>query len=411
MRIAVFTSLYAPHAIGGAERMAQVQAEALAERGHSVQVLTLGDAGSGTARTTLNGVDVVRVGIENLYLPVTFDRATWAKVAWHARDVYNMAMARRARQWATELRPEIVVCHNIAGWSAAVWPAIKSLDLPLVQVLHDQYLRCVRSNMFKASRCETPCSSCRLMRLPHKRLSRLPDAVVGVSRYVTDSMVGAGYFRGVPIRTHIHNVSHIDTRSRSTPALGGAETVFGFMGLLNPGKGIELLLSAFLASAQPHWRLLVAGTGEARYVDQLRASYGDSRVEFLGRQEPGKFYPLLDATVVPSLLDEALGNVVFESMIHGRAVIASRRGGMPEMISDGISGLLFEPQNEGELARALQRFDAQIGSWRARNEDIKALAAPHYCDRDAWITRWETLLRNVASGNPHTGDAGRGISP
>jgi glycosyltransferase involved in cell wall biosynthesis len=409
VRIAIFTSLYAPHAIGGAERVAQVQAEALARRGHSVQVLTLGDAGSGSARTTLNGVDVVRVGIENLYLPVSLDRASWAKVAWHARDVYNTSMARRARSWLTELSPEVVVCHNIAGWSAAVWPAIKSLDLPLVQVLHDQYLRCIRSNMFKAARCATPCLSCRLMRLPHKPLSRCPDAVVGVSRYVTDSLVQAGYFRGVPLRTHIHNVSHLDTRSRSTPALSGAETVFGFMGLLNPGKGIELLLSAFLAAAQPHWRLLVAGAGEARYVEHLRAAYCDPRIQFLGRQDPLDFYLMLDATVVPSLLDEALGNVVFESMIHGRAVIGSRRGGIPEMVSDGISGLLFEPQNEGELARVLQGFGAQIAGWRARNPDIKALAAPYYCDRDAWIMRWEALL-HLASGKSD-GAAADGNSP
>jgi glycosyltransferase involved in cell wall biosynthesis len=396
MKIAIISSLYSPHAIGGAERVAQIQAETLAERGHSVHVLTLGAAGSPAERTSINGVDVARVPIENLYLPVPSDRATLMKVAWHGRDVYNRSMAGIARRSLAELRPQLVISHNIAGWSAAVWPAAKSLGLPLVHVLHDQYLRCVRSNMFKADRCATPCLSCQVMRLPHKRLSHLPDAVVGVSRYVLDSHVEAGYFHAVPRRTHIHNVSHIDTRARGTPALAGAETVFGFIGVLSPGKGIELLLAAFLAAAGPHWRLLVAGTGEAHYVRYLRATYSDPRIQFMGRQEPGDFYQMLDATVVPSLLDEALGNVVFESMIHGRGVIAARRGGIPEMVHDGVTGMLFEPQNEGELGRVLQRVSADVEGWRTRNPDIKAMTTPYYCDREAWIRRWEELFQNVA---------------
>lgn len=402
MRVVIITSLYADHAIGGAERVAQLQAEALAARGHSVHVLTLGHVASGTHRRRLNGVEVISVGIRNLYLPISFDRPAWAKVAWHAGDVCNIAMQRIARQWLAELRPDVVVCHNIAGWSAAVWPAVKSLGLPLVQVLHDQYVRCIRSNMFKAGRCESACVSCRIMRWPHKQLSRAPDAVVGVSRYVIDSCVDAGYFRDVPLRTHIHNVSHLDTREEPTPALSGSQVVFGFMGLLNQGKGIELLLSAFVAAAPSHWRLLVAGTGEEHYVQHLRSSYADERIRFLGRQDPGDFYLKLDATVVPSLLDEALGNVVFESMIHGRPVIASRRGGIPEMVREGFTGLLFEPRNDGELAGALRQFDAQVQSWRERHGEIKAAAAPFYCDREAWIVRWEALLRDVAcrSSNP-----------
>lgn len=405
MNIVLVAVMYAPYPGGGAERVVRTQAEGLAARGHTVHVLTLGEPGSGVVHTELDGVRVVRVGIRNLYYPGTGEPPTWARVAWHARDVANLGMARVAREQIAALAPDIVVCHNIAGWSAAVLPAIRSLRIPVVQVLHDQYLRCVRSNMFASQRCVSPCMSCSTMRLPHRRLSRLPDAVVGVSRFVLDSHVEAGYFRDVPLRTFIHNVSHLDTRGRSTPPRTGNEIVFGFIGGLTEIKGIEPLLSAFRASAQPHWRLGVAGTGESLYVERLRAAYADPRIAFLGRQDPADFFLDLDATVVPSVCDEALGNVVFESLIHGRPVIGARRGGIPELLEDGVSGLLFDPDGAGALGRALEDFARSIQLWRSRQAAIAADAAPRYCDRAAWITRWEGLLQDVLDRRKPSHDA------
>lgn len=398
MNIVIVATMYAPFPGGGAERVVRLQAETLAARGHAVHVLTLGEPGSGAVHAELEGVHVVRLGIRNLYYPGTCEPAMLTRVAWHARDFANLAMARAAREQVASLAPDIVVCHNIAGWSAAIWPALRSLRVPIVQVLHDQYLRCVRSTMFASDRCSSPCLSCRAMRLPHRRLSRVPDAVVGVSRFVLESHLDAGYFRDVPVRTFIHNVSHLDPRGRSMPPLAGPQIVFGFIGGLAAIKGIEPLLSAFRASARPDWRLRVAGTGESRYVEQLRAAHRDPRIEFLGRQDPADFFPGLDVTVVPSLCEEALGNVVFESLIHGRPVIASRRGGIPELVEDGDSGLLFEPEEEGAMARALESFAAYIELWRSRQGRIASRAIPIHCNRAAWTARWEALLQELVSG-------------
>ncbi|GAB2606146.1 glycosyltransferase family 4 protein [Ramlibacter solisilvae] len=402
MNIVIVASLYAPHGGGGAELVAQNQAEGFAARGHTVHVLTLGEPGSGTQHTTLNGVHVIRIGIRNLYLPFTSHPSAWTRVAWHTRDIYNAPAAQLACAQLAELRPDIVVCHNVYGWSAAIWRAIKSQGLPIVQVLHDQYLRCVRSNMFKDQRCVTPCASCRLVRLPHRGLSRLPDAVVGVSRYVIDSHIEDGFFQSVPVRTHIHNASHLDTRSRPTPPLDVPDIVYGFIGTLTANKGIEPLLSAFHSVARPHWRLRVAGTGPPGFVERLRADHADSRIEFLGRQDPASFYLGLDATVVPSLWNDTFPSVVFESLIHGRPVIGARRGGIPEIVEDGLSGILYEPDDTEGLEGALVRFAADIRGWRSRQAAIKALSAPRYCDREDWITRWESLCRQVIEDAPGT---------
>jgi glycosyltransferase involved in cell wall biosynthesis len=399
VNIVFLAAMYAPYVGGGAERVLRTQAEGLARRGHRVHVLTLGEPGSGVVHDEVDGVRMVRVAIRNFYHPGSAAPPSLARVAWHVRDAANPGMVRDAREQLAALRPDVVVCHNVFGWSAMVWRAVRALGVPLVQVLHDQYLRCVRSTLFDRHRCATPCLSCRIMRLPHRRWSRLPDAVVGASRFVLDAHVEAGYFRDVPVRTWIHNASHLDTRGQPARPRSGVDVVFGFIGTLAPNKGIEPLLATFRSQAASHWRLLVAGTGEVGFVERLRADHADGRIAFLGRQEAADFYLGLDATVVPSLWDDTLPSVVFESLIHGRPVIGSRRGGIPEMIDEGRSGLLYATEEPGALGRALASFAADLEGWRARQAAIKEQAASRYCDQDAWIARWETLLRQVIAAH------------
>jgi glycosyltransferase involved in cell wall biosynthesis len=68
---------------------------------------------------------------------------------------------------------------------------------------------------------------------------------------------------------------------------------------------------------------------------------------------PAAFYDSVDVTVVPSLWHEPLARVIFESFAHGVPVLASSRGGSPELVVPGRTGWLFDPSEEGALQRAL----------------------------------------------------------
>jgi glycosyltransferase involved in cell wall biosynthesis len=68
---------------------------------------------------------------------------------------------------------------------------------------------------------------------------------------------------------------------------------------------------------------------------------------------PAAFYESVDVTVVPSLWHEPLARVIFESFAHGVPVLASARGGSPELVVPGRTGWLFNPSEEGALARSL----------------------------------------------------------
>jgi colanic acid/amylovoran biosynthesis glycosyltransferase len=133
------------------------------------------------------------------------------------------------------------------------------------------------------------------------------------------------------------------------------------VGRLSPEKGHTGLLEAF-ASNSDHNILELVLVGDGPEADRLRALAGQlgisDRVRFAGRlSEPETLSEIAkaDILVLPSFM-EGLPIVLMEAMAMGTAVIASRVGGIPELVDDGESGLLFTPSNWDELASCIRRL-------------------------------------------------------
>lgn len=392
MKVAYVNTLYPPHIRGGAELILQAQVEAMAARGHDVRVLTIGpQPGPAEISESLRGVPVTRLGYRNRYFHTLGEAPPrLERLRWHWRDRHNELMAADAAAALRRWMPDVVCCHNLSGWSIALWRVLRELSLPSMQVLHDQYLLCPNSMMYRRERnCATQCTVCRVMRTRHRVASQQLDAVVGVSAFVLQRLRGAGFFDGVPVQEVLHNSS---PGALPPPKVARSASLrFGFIGTLAPAKGIELLLRAIISSDLPELRLLVAGRGETGYEAQLRARFQDPRIEFAGYMAPAQFYDSIDVCVVPSLWNDTLPSVVFEALGAGVPVVASRRGGIPEMVRDNVNGLLFEPDGTESLQRALRHCIEQpdrIVEW-ARHCRSSAAA---FFDMNAWARRHEDLL-------------------
>lgn len=141
--------------------------------------------------------------------------------------------------------------------------------------------------------------------------------------------------------------------------------VIGALGRLVHKKGFGHLLSAMqgVLGAVPEAYCVIGGEGDLRddltaQVDRLGVS---GRVLFAGhvdwRDTPG-YYAMCDVVVVPSVVDargnvDGLPNVLLEAMASGTAVVASRVGGIPEVVTDGEDGLLVTPGDANALVGAL----------------------------------------------------------
>ena len=127
-----------------------------------------------------------------------------------------------------------------------------------------------------------------------------------------------------------------------------------------PQKGFDILLRAYLQSGITSHDLLLAGDGPERAaLEQLaRDLKADGKVKFLGRAERSVAVSLFKGCsffVLPSRL-EPQGIVNLEAMACGKAVVAAKVGGVPEIVRDGETGLLFPGEDVAGLANALVRM-------------------------------------------------------
>jgi glycosyltransferase involved in cell wall biosynthesis len=156
---------------------------------------------------------------------------------------------------------------------------------------------------------------------------------------------------------------------RSAAGISPAAFVVGYAGRIDREKGLETLLSGFAKSLGSEGaKLLIAGQPVcprdadeplSEYLDELKAyarSLGIAEhVHWVGHiSDLPEFYSSCDVTVLPtSKFSEPFGRVLIESMLCETPVIGSRIGGIPEVLSGDFSKFLFEPENDGELARLL----------------------------------------------------------
>jgi glycosyltransferase involved in cell wall biosynthesis len=136
----------------------------------------------------------------------------------------------------------------------------------------------------------------------------------------------------------------------------------GFLGQLAPHKGVGVLIEAIRSLPGAPVRVRIYGDphSHAGYADELqRLSRGDPRITFHGAYRHEHVYDLLaalDAIVVPSVVYENSPLVIQEAQAAHVPVLASRLGGMRELVTDEHDGLLFEPGNPQDLARQLRRL-------------------------------------------------------
>ena len=337
-------TLYYPDIGGGAEIVLQAQAEGLRDNGYNIIILATKESGD-ISFDLVNDIKVYRAGIKNRYWPHKKETHNpLSKFLWHLKDRYNIEMMQYLQYVIDLEKPDLIICHNLTGWTIAVWDEAKRFNIPVFQVLHDQYLLCLSSNMFRNGKiCQKRCFICGMMRKKFAIKSLNVDAVIGVSKFILDKFIDNGYFLSSDQRVIYNRVRNDDNFSFNTNINTHKSLIIGYIGSLHVVKGVDILIKAF-RKTKIEAKLLIAGKGEATYEKYLKdLASSDKRITFLGYTNPYDFYPRIDLLVVPSVWNEPLGLIAIEACAHDIAVIASKRGGLPEIIKDGINGLIINP--------------------------------------------------------------------
>lgn len=205
----------------------------------------------------------------------------------------------------------------------------------------------------------------------HHAIPRLADRFIVISNFMRQRFIERGI---APQRLQVlYNPLDLND-FRPDPALRVSnraqlgyqddDIVAGFVGALHPGKGIFVWLQALdQAMAQnPRIRALWLGQGvaAAAFKQALAASPFAERHQHLGWQADLRpYYAAMDVLALPSIESDTFGRVLIEAQACGVPVLASRIGGLPEALQDGISGHLLTPGDVGAWRDALLALSTQ----------------------------------------------------
>lgn len=224
------------------------------------------------------------------------------------------------------------------------------------------------------------------------QLCRRLDGVEVVSQRLLDELPRSVVRRG--LAEVVHNGIVLDDYApgghragiRQSIGLPDAAPLLGVIGRLSLEKGVLEMVDAFalVAREAPETHLAFIGEGPLRGAVEarVREQQLSGRVHLLGHQSPVQpFYEALDILVSPSRT-EGLSNAILEALVMGRPVVATRVGGNPEILEDGVSGLMVEKERPADLAAAIVRVlkdaalrTALIAGGRARVESAFSFPA------------------------------------
>jgi glycosyltransferase involved in cell wall biosynthesis len=354
-KILIFSNLYYPNQHGGAEITTQLIAEGLNSNGLIVEVITTA-TDTKYSNKTVNGILVHYYPIRNLYSVADHNNQKWyKKIIWHILDSFNVFNFWGLLKLIDKIRPEIAITNCISGFSVIVWLILRLKKISVVHVIHDYYLLCFKCRMYeKNSNCKKRCIVCKILSVPPKIMSRFVTVVVGVSQFVLDSHLNNGYFKKSLHKIVIYNP--IKSQKIVVAKEKKTKPIFGFVGRLSREKGLEMLCDVFIKNSD--YILLIFGTTlNCQYLDKLYGKYDNfGNIHFMGKKSHLEIYSNIDVLIVPSLWNEPFGRIIPEAYEYGIPVIGSKRGGIPEIVINEKTGLIFNPDNKYELEECLNRF-------------------------------------------------------
>lgn len=371
LRVLLVTDSYPP-LTGGATFWSRGVAQAMSARGHTVEVATAWQPGS-PAREEDGGVLVRR------------HRDLGSRMRWISDDPYRHSpppfpdpeATLRLRRQIKDFRPDLV--HSYGWLTHSVAAALLGSSVPLLVSAQDYGNVCaLRTLVRHGETCSGPaaakCLECAAANYGTAKgvaavagifgsrplVRRKATAFHSISRYVAGVVDRDLRSAGTPIEivpNFIEDVAGKPVDERMLEELPETPFIL-FAGALRRVKGIAELCAAYERLENPP-PLVLAGppapdTPE-RFPDGVTVLPAVPHPTLMAIWERALF------GVFPSRWPEPLGNVVFEAMSRGRAVIGTRPGGHEDMIEDGRTGLLVTAGDVEELARAMSRLLADAG--------------------------------------------------
>ncbi|MGH7964310.1 MAG: glycosyltransferase family 4 protein [Candidatus Binatia bacterium] len=429
MRIVQVVQGLPPESLGGTEMYVSYLSRELMRRGHEVRVF------SRAADPHKEEYEVEDISLEGL--AVTRINNTLRHLDHFSQSYTNSEIARHFGAFLDAFSPQVVHFHHLMYLSTTCIQEVTRRRIPVVMTLHDYWLICQRGRFLKPDLSLCPgqndegCARCfahllegnlvpvyrrlkpmlstrswlkdRLRHLYgkyvtfrhpssqaleqiHRRMAHVQEVCREVTLFLAPSQFLRAQFLAFGIPAHKITYAECGLPLPEMPAerKGTASPlVFAYIGVMDPVKGVHLLVEAFQGITNAELRLYGGETDYAAYPDRERFLNQIDRsphIRLMGRYdncEIGRILSQVDVVIVPSIWYENAPLVIREAFLARKPVITANLGGMRELVQDEVTGLLFRPREVVDLRSKINRFIADpelVGRLAQNIPAVKSIA-------------------------------------
>jgi glycogen synthase len=366
LRVCLLSQAYPPEKFDGVGRSTQLLARGLAELGHEVHVITRGQAEQTVAS---EGTQVHRIVLRlNRYARYRHLAATYATLNY-SHAVHDKVRQLQRRHGIQLVDSPLWQVEGLVAERSGLLPVVVRPVTAIRQIAELQNNRDPDRRMLGDLE-QTLLERASFLAANSQATVKALTNVYQIPLSVPHEVLPYGIAPVPDAEVRVYDCS------RPSPPAGDSERrPLGvlFLGRLEKRKGIVDLLAAIpqVVAAVPYVRFTIAGADNSLY-DGFQARTGQTYPAWFAHQHPdmapyvqflggvsdeqlNQLYQSCDLFVAPSLY-ESFGLIYLEAMNYGKPVIGCRAGGIPEVVEDGVTGILVEPEAPQALAEAILRL-------------------------------------------------------
>jgi len=314
------------------------------------------------------------------------------------RRFYSFEARRKIRKLIQDFKPCIAHIHSIYHYlSPSILHELKKQNIPIVMSMHDYQLISPNLFLFHNEKIDETTKKYKFYKIFLKKTKKKSylasflymlqayfhlalqiykknvNLYVCPSKFMANKLIEYGINKNkitfLPHFTENNNFKILDQNAKDSK-----KPYFLYLGRLSEEKGLKILLKTF---NQLSYDLKIVGTGNFN----LSKWQNCKNIEFLGFKEKAELIKLIknaQAIILPSICYENCPLSILEAMAQGKPVIASRIGGIPELVEDGQTGYLFEPGNVEDLHQKIKLAVEHPEETKKMGERAKQIAKKVY---------------------------------
>jgi glycosyltransferase involved in cell wall biosynthesis len=354
MKIAVFSYCFAPYEFGGGERSTRLLSIGLSKLGHKILILSISPASNHIGYDNIDGLDVYRGKLDNLYYHPQCRPNVIMRTLWHAYNQSGFYAYRDFIKVLNRFSPDIVLLSHFSGFSHSLINHVRqNVKVPFIYTGRDYSLIDMRTTCFRHGRIVVNDFVQKCSTIGRRKSARLIDWFVFNSKRTQE--IHENVFPWMANRSSViytdPPTEHVkERRFNNTPP----KRVL-ILGKVSKEKGVLKAVKSIISEPELDVLLTVAGDGpDVKSLNDL--CHIDSRISYVGKVKGSAKNQLLesaDILIQPSEWEEPYPRVILEAFNNSCFVIATNIGGNSELVGAN-RGMLYDPSDVNGLTNSVR---------------------------------------------------------